>query len=100
MTRLASHPLIRSALQMKKNERAGPMSSVSEGVWQARCKFWAERGRATARWSTVASAQHHRRLLPRRMSVVVPVRRQSTQVGPVGPNDVDLEATKPVPQGE
>src|SRR2546427_7662283 len=34
------------------------------------------------------------------MSIEVLVRGESPQVGPVGPNDVDLEATKPVPQRE
>src|SRR3989442_12503243 len=34
------------------------------------------------------------------MSIEVLFRGESPQVGPVGPNDVDLEATKPVPQRE
>src|SRR2546426_8939762 len=39
-------------------------------------------------------------VLPRRMSIVVLVRGQPAQVGPVGTNDVDLQATEAVPQRE
>src|SRR5882724_2577124 len=53
----------------------------------------------TSRPNQTINARSGMGLLPRRMSIKVPVRGQPPQVGPVGTNDVDRQAPEPLPQG-